>query len=225
MAEGAGPEAGASTCGWTNSRPVWSSCPGQPDRLPRLWLGGRRRRRAGRGRPRPGRRRASPYKAAPPTRCAARRVARCCKLDDPAGHALEVFLRRRAGQPPVGQPVREPLRNRRAGLGHVVLPVPAGTRPRSASGPTSCGFRLRDSMRMAPELFGGQPGDRSGLVPLPRLQPAAPLAGPGPGPGGPRHRAPDDRGRLAGRRGPGAGPVRQARRNRYRARWGGTPTT
>jgi 3,4-dihydroxy-9,10-secoandrosta-1,3,5(10)-triene-9,17-dione 4,5-dioxygenase len=45
------------------------------------------------------------------------------------------------------------------GLGHVVLPVPAGDEAAFGFWTEVLGFRLRDSMRMPAEFFGGQPGD------------------------------------------------------------------
>ena len=134
-------------------------------------------------------------------------------------------LRRRAGQPAVGQPVREPVRHRRPGPG-----------PRRAAGPGRRRGRVRllhrgprlPAARLdahAAELFG-RPARRPpvwlrflGCNPRHHSLALAPV------PAGRRHRAPDDRDRVAGRRGPGAGPVRPARRTGISARSGGTPTT
>ena len=96
------------------------------------------------------------------------------------------------------------------GLGHVVLPV-TEEEPALRFYTEVLGFRLRDSIRMAPELFGRPPGPAA-VDAVPRLQPAAPLAGAGTVPRAGRDRAPDDRGGRARRRGPGDGPVRAARR-------------
>ena len=124
-------------------------------------------------------------------------------------HARGV-LRGRARAPAVGQPVREPLRHRRDGHG-----------ARGAAGPARLVGRVR-LLHRGPRLpAAGLDADAgrvlrrgarrpAGLVPVPRLQPAAPLAGPGAGARPGRPRAPDDRDRVAGRRGPGAGPVRPA---------------
>jgi 3,4-dihydroxy-9,10-secoandrosta-1,3,5(10)-triene-9,17-dione 4,5-dioxygenase len=86
-----------------------------------------------------------------------RRVAELLCFEDPSGNALEVF----AGAALEHRPAVGPYGNRFVtgdlGLGHVVLPV-------SEEGPALrfytevLGFRLRDSIRMAPELFGRPPG-------------------------------------------------------------------
>ena len=111
------------------------------------------------------------------------------------------------------------------GLGHVVLPVPAGDEAAFGFYTEVLGFRLRDSMRMPAEFFGGKPGDPPVWFRFLGCNSRHHSLALAPVPGGPRHRAPDDRDRVAGRRGPGAGPVHPPRRTRYRARWDGTPTT
>ena len=177
----------------------------------RLRLGGRGRRRAGRGGPGPGRRRGRVQDRHP------RRVRRPAGgLDAARGrpgraHARGV-LRGGAGVPAVGQPVREPLRHRGPGPG-----------ARGAAGPARLPGRVRllhrgprvpapgldaDARRVLRRRARGPPG----VVPVPGLQPAAPLPGPGPDARRAGDRAPDDRGRRAGRRGRGARPVRPARR-------------
>ena len=68
-------------------------------------------------------------------------------------------LRRGARQPAGRQPVREPVRHRRHGAG----PRRAARRRRRGGAALLhrvLGFRLRDSMRMAPELFGRPPAAR-----------------------------------------------------------------
>jgi 3,4-dihydroxy-9,10-secoandrosta-1,3,5(10)-triene-9,17-dione 4,5-dioxygenase len=45
------------------------------------------------------------------------------------------------------------------GLGHVVLPVHGAPDAALAFYTEVLGFRLRDSMRMPPEVFGGTPGE------------------------------------------------------------------
>jgi 3,4-dihydroxy-9,10-secoandrosta-1,3,5(10)-triene-9,17-dione 4,5-dioxygenase len=92
-----------------------------------------------------------------PAELAERRVAGLLRFDDPAGNALEVF----AGAALEHRPVENRYGNRFVtdplGLGHVVLPVPDdGAALGFYTG--VLGFRLRDSMRMAPELLGRPPG-------------------------------------------------------------------
>src|SRR5215470_6724955 len=95
-------------------------------------------------------------KAGTPAELAERRVAGLLRFDDPAGNALEVF----AGAALEHRPVESRYGNRFVtdllGLGHVVLPVPGdgGEGPALRFYTGVLGFRLRDSMRLAPELFG-----------------------------------------------------------------------
>jgi 3,4-dihydroxy-9,10-secoandrosta-1,3,5(10)-triene-9,17-dione 4,5-dioxygenase len=88
---------------------------------------------------------------------AERRVAQLLRFDDPAGNALEVF----SGAALEHRPAVSPYGNRfvtgRLGLGHVVLPVSDGESALRFYTDV-LGFRLRDSMRMAPELFGRPAG-------------------------------------------------------------------
>jgi len=92
-----------------------------------------------------------------PAELAERRVAGLLRFDDPAGNALEVF----AGAALEHRPVESRYGNRFVtdllGLGHVVLPVPDdGAALGFYTG--VLGFRLRDSIRMAPELLGRPAG-------------------------------------------------------------------
>ena len=178
----------------------------------RLRLGGRRRGRAGRGRPRPGRRR-RPLQAGHRRRAGRAPGGLDAARGGPGRTPAGILLRRRAGEPSVGQPVREPLRHRRPGPGPRGAAGPGRGRGRARllhRGPRLPAARLdADASRILRRETRRPPG----LVPLPRLQRAAPLAGPGPGARRGRHRAPDDRDRVAGRRGPGAGPVRPPRRH------------
>jgi 3,4-dihydroxy-9,10-secoandrosta-1,3,5(10)-triene-9,17-dione 4,5-dioxygenase len=92
-------------------------------------------------------------KTGTPAELAERRVAQLLRFDDPAGNALEVFcgaaLERRPAVSPYGNRfVTGPL-----GMGHVVLPV-SDAEAALRFYTEVLGFRLRDSMRMAPELFG-----------------------------------------------------------------------
>jgi 3,4-dihydroxy-9,10-secoandrosta-1,3,5(10)-triene-9,17-dione 4,5-dioxygenase len=99
------------------------------------------------------------YKNGTPDECAARRVGAMLRADDPAGHTLEVFC----GAALESRPSVSPYGNRFVtgdlGLGHVVLPVPPGSCAAFDFYTEVLGFRLRDSMRMPAEFFGGAPGD------------------------------------------------------------------
>ena len=96
-------------------------------------------------------------KAGTPAELAERRVARLLRFDDPAGNALEVF----SGAALEHRPAVSPYGNRFVtgflGLGHVVLPV-SDDESALRFYTDVLGFRLRDSMRMAPELFGRPAG-------------------------------------------------------------------
>jgi 3,4-dihydroxy-9,10-secoandrosta-1,3,5(10)-triene-9,17-dione 4,5-dioxygenase len=96
-------------------------------------------------------------KAGTPAELAERRVGQLLRFEDPAGNPLEAF----SGAALEARPAVSPYGNRFVtgpmGLGHVVLPAPeeeAALRFYT----DVLGFRLRDSMRMAPELFGRPPG-------------------------------------------------------------------
>ncbi len=96
-------------------------------------------------------------KAGTPAELAERRVAQLLRFDDPAGNALEVF----SGTALEHRPAVSPYGNRFVtgflGLGHVVLPV-SDDESALRFYTDVLGFRLRDSMRMAPELFGRPAG-------------------------------------------------------------------
>jgi len=86
-----------------------------------------------------------------------RRVARLLRFDDPAGNALEVFCGAALEHRPAVSPYGNRFVTGDQGLGHVVLPV---SEEESALRfyTEVLGFRLRDSIRMAPELFGRPAG-------------------------------------------------------------------
>jgi 3,4-dihydroxy-9,10-secoandrosta-1,3,5(10)-triene-9,17-dione 4,5-dioxygenase len=86
-----------------------------------------------------------------------RRVADLLRLEDPAGNALEVFHGAALEHRPAVSPYGNRFVTGDQGLGHVVLPV---TEAEAALRfyEQVLGFRLRDSIRMAPELFGRPPG-------------------------------------------------------------------
>jgi len=96
-------------------------------------------------------------KAGTPAELAERRVAGLLRFDDPAGNALEVF----AGAALEHRPLESRYGNRFVtgllGLGHVVLPV-SDEESTLRFYTDVLGFRLRDSIRMAPELFGRPAG-------------------------------------------------------------------
>ncbi len=97
-------------------------------------------------------------KAGTAAELAERRVGQLLRFEDPAGNPLEVF----SGAALEARPAVSPYGNRFVtglmGLGHVVLPAPE-EEPALGFYTDVLGFRLRDSMRMAPELFGQPAGD------------------------------------------------------------------
>jgi 3,4-dihydroxy-9,10-secoandrosta-1,3,5(10)-triene-9,17-dione 4,5-dioxygenase len=96
-------------------------------------------------------------KTATAAELAERRVGQMLRFDDPAGNALEVFC----GAALEHRPAISPYGNRFVtgvqGMGHVVLPV-SDDEAALRFYTEVLGFRLRDSMRMAPELFGQPAG-------------------------------------------------------------------
>jgi 3,4-dihydroxy-9,10-secoandrosta-1,3,5(10)-triene-9,17-dione 4,5-dioxygenase len=96
-------------------------------------------------------------KAGTEAELADRRVTQLLRFDDPAGNALEVFcgaaLEHREAVSPYGNRFVTGL----LGLGHVVLPI-SDDESALRFYTEVLGFRLRDSMRMAPELFGRPAG-------------------------------------------------------------------
>ena len=96
-------------------------------------------------------------KTGTPAELAERRVGALLRFEDPAGNPLEAF----SGAALEARPAVSPYGNRfvtgTMGLGHVVLPAP-DEEPALRFYTDVLGFRLRDSMRMAPELFGRPPG-------------------------------------------------------------------
>jgi 3,4-dihydroxy-9,10-secoandrosta-1,3,5(10)-triene-9,17-dione 4,5-dioxygenase len=90
---------------------------------------------------------------------AARRVGELLRFDDPAGHPVEIFCGAALEHRPAVSPYGNQFVTGDMGLGHVVLPVPAEGDAAFAFYTDVLGFRLRDSMRMPAEFFGGKPGD------------------------------------------------------------------
>jgi 3,4-dihydroxy-9,10-secoandrosta-1,3,5(10)-triene-9,17-dione 4,5-dioxygenase len=96
-------------------------------------------------------------KAATTEELAERRVGQMLRFDDPSGNALEVFCGAALEHRPAVSPYGNRFVTGLLGMGHVVLPVSDGEA--SLRFYTDVlGFRLRDSMRMAPELFGQPAG-------------------------------------------------------------------
>ena len=88
---------------------------------------------------------------------AERRVGRMLHFDDPAGNVLEVFCGAALEHRPAVSPYGNRFVTDDMGLGHVVLPV-SDEEPTLRFYTELLGFRLRDSIRMAPELFGRPAG-------------------------------------------------------------------
>ena len=100
-----------------------------------------------------------PYKAASDAELAARRAGAMLTLEDPDGQPLEVFCGAALEHRPAVSPYGNRFVTGDMGLGHVVLPVPPGSTAAFDFYTEVLGFRLRDSMRMPAEFFGGKPGD------------------------------------------------------------------
>ncbi|HSZ41685.1 MAG TPA: VOC family protein [Trebonia sp.] len=99
-----------------------------------------------------------PVKAGTAAECEQRRVARLLHATDPAGNALEIFCRASLDSRPFVSAAGVHFMTGNMGLGHAVLP---GTDDDAALRfyTEVLGFRLRDSMRLAPELFGRPAGE------------------------------------------------------------------
>ncbi len=100
-----------------------------------------------------------PYKAATDAELAARRVCAMLHAEDPDGHTLEVFCGAALEHRPSVSPYGNRFVTGGLGMGHVVLPVPPGSDAALGFYTEVLGFRLRDSMRMPAQFFGGKPGD------------------------------------------------------------------
>jgi 3,4-dihydroxy-9,10-secoandrosta-1,3,5(10)-triene-9,17-dione 4,5-dioxygenase len=156
MVEGRGPDSGAVYLRMDDFPARLVILPGERDRLlasgwevagePELAAVGRALDEAG-----------VAVKTGTPDELADRRVGQMLRCDDPSGNALEIFC----GAALEARPAVSPYGNRfvtgSMGLGHVVLPV-SDTEAAMRFYTEVLGFRLRDSMRMAPELFGQPAG-------------------------------------------------------------------
>ena len=98
-------------------------------------------------------------KAGTPDELAARRVGELLRFDDPAGNAVEVFRGAALEHRPAVSPYGNKFVTGDMGLGHVVLPAGSAADAALAFYTDVLGFRLRDSMRMPAEFFGGKQGD------------------------------------------------------------------
>jgi 3,4-dihydroxy-9,10-secoandrosta-1,3,5(10)-triene-9,17-dione 4,5-dioxygenase len=96
-------------------------------------------------------------KSGTPAELAERRVGQMLRFDDPAGNVLEVFCGAALEHRPAVSPYGNRFVTGLQGMGHVVLPVSDGDAALRFYTEV-LGFRLRDSMRMAPELFGQPAG-------------------------------------------------------------------
>ncbi len=98
-----------------------------------------------------------PVKAGTSAECAERRVAQLLRAEDPSGNSLEIFCGAALDSRPFVSTQGVQFVTGDLGLGHAVLPV---TDDEAAVRfyRDVLGFRLRDSMRMAPELFGQPAG-------------------------------------------------------------------
>jgi len=96
--------------------------------------------------------------AGTPGECAARQVAQVRFAADPSGNALEIFCGAALASRPFVSAYGTRFVTGEMGLGHAVLPV-TDDAAAMAFWSGVLGFRLRDSMRLAPELFGQPPGD------------------------------------------------------------------
>ena len=100
-------------------------------------------------------------KAASPGELAERRVGDLISFDDPCGNTIEVFSGAALEHRPAVSPYGHSFVTGDLGLGHVVLPVTDDeTALRFYT--EVLGFRLRDSMRMAPQMLG-RPADSGPL--------------------------------------------------------------
>ena len=96
-------------------------------------------------------------KAGTAAELAARRVGQLLRFEDPSGNTLEVFSGAALEHRPVSSQYGNRFVTGEMGLGHVVLPV-SDEQSALRFYTEVLGFRLRDSMRMAPELFGRPAG-------------------------------------------------------------------
>jgi 3,4-dihydroxy-9,10-secoandrosta-1,3,5(10)-triene-9,17-dione 4,5-dioxygenase len=98
-----------------------------------------------------------PYKSGSAEELAERRVNGLIRFDDPAGHTLEVFHGAALQHRRVVSPYGHRFVTGEQGLGHVVLSTPDDAEALRFYRDV-LGFRLRDSMRLPPQLVGRPDG-------------------------------------------------------------------
>ena len=98
-----------------------------------------------------------PYKAATDAELAARRVASMLRLEDPAGHTLEVFCGAALEHRPSVSPYGNRFVTGAMGMGHVVLPVPPGSSAALDFYTEVLGFGAPGAARRCPPRWGGTP--------------------------------------------------------------------
>jgi 3,4-dihydroxy-9,10-secoandrosta-1,3,5(10)-triene-9,17-dione 4,5-dioxygenase len=99
-----------------------------------------------------------PYKEGTADELAERHVAELISVDDPAGNRLEVFCGLALRHRRVPSPYGHRFLTGEQGMGHVVLPVTDADQALRFYCDV-LGFRLRDSMRIPPQVVGGRAGD------------------------------------------------------------------
>lgn len=98
-----------------------------------------------------------PARAGMPEELALRRVAGMITFDDPSGHTLEVFWGAALDSRPAFSPYGVQFVTGDYGMGHLVIPADDDDASMEFYAGV-LGFRLRDTMAMAPELFGRPAG-------------------------------------------------------------------
>ena len=193
----AGPRARC-TCGWTTSRPGWSSCRASGTTSRRV-VGKRRMPRNCRTFAIVSTPPACRTRRARRSELADRRVAELISFEDPSGNTLEAFHGVALQHRRVVSPYGHRFVTGEQGLGHVVLST---TDDEAALRfyRDVLGFRLRDSMRLPPQLVGRPADGRARVAAVLRLQSAPPQPRLPADADAVRNRAPDDRGRERRRR-------------------------
>ena len=159
------------TCEWTTSGTVGDRARrARPTRRGRL---GMRECRRAAGRPQQADMEGVPYKEATQAELADRRVDEMIRFADPSGNCLEVFHGAALEHRRVVSPYGHRFVTGEQGLGHVVLTCRDDAEALHFYRDV-LGFRLRDSMRMPPQLVGFTRRRRPGVAALLRLQSAPP---------------------------------------------------
>ena len=141
----------------------------------------------------------TPYKEATQAELADRRVDEMIRFQDPSGNCLEVFHGAALEHRRVVSPYGHTFVTAEQGLGHVVLTTRDDVESLHFYRDV-LGFKLRDSMRLPPQVVG-RPADGPPVwLRFFGVQPAPPQPGIHAGGDAERHRAPDGRGRKQRRR-------------------------